>query len=239
MTNTLTYGFTSLGLGAATFFTSYDFNEDTEDTLQEARKEFQVTEFDRIELGDAFVIDVEQGNYFEVLVDGDRRNIDDLEVKKDGSTLVIRYNEVRNRRHDTYITITMPALVSVKFTGASDSRVSGFYGTDNMDFHLSGSSECQLDVNTEILNVFLSETSVLNIRGTARMLEAELSGDSVLKAFNFPVTKADLRVCGASNGYVSVSDQLNVVASGASMVVYRGNPEVTSERSGLSSVRQQ
>jgi hypothetical protein len=236
MTNTLTYGFSSLGLAAATLFTSCDYNVDHEEPLDEVRKEFSVKDFDRLELGDAFIIDVEQGNYFEIIVHGDRRNIDDLEVRKEGSTLMIRYDENRNRRHDTYITITMPALVSANFTGASNSRVSGFY--ELKEFYLSGASECQLDVDTEKLNVFLSGASVLNIRGTARMLDAELSGASVLKAFYFPVTEAHLRISGSSDGHVSVSDQLTVIASGASIVVYRGNPEIKSEMSGSSLVHQ-
>jgi hypothetical protein len=236
MTNTLTYGFSSLGFAAATLFTSCDFNEVHEEPLEEVRKEFPITDFDRLELGDAFIIDVEQGNYFEILIQGDKRNIDDLEVRKEGSTLVIRYDENRNRKHDTYITITMPALASANFTGASISRVSGFY--ELKDLYLSGSSECQLDVDTENLNVFLSEGSVLNIRGTARVLDAKLSGASVLKAFHFPVTEAHLQVSGASDGHVAVSDQFAIVASGASIVVYRGKPEIKSEISGSSLVHQ-
>jgi hypothetical protein len=235
MTNTLKYGFSSLGLAAATLFTSCDYNEDP-GPLQEERKEFSVTDFDRLELGDAFIIDVEQGNYFEILVHGDRRNINDLEVKKEGTTLIIRYDETRSRKHDTYISITMPSLVSATFTGASDSRVSGFYDMENLDFYLAGASQCQLDVETKNLKIVLSGASTANIRGSGQVMKAEISGASELKAFYCPVGTADLYVSGASDGNVSVTDQLNVVASGSSVVVYRGNPVITSQLSGSSSV---
>src|SRR5687767_3152890 len=99
---------------------------ETEDPgpLQEVYEEFSVEDFNRLEIGDAIHVDVEQGNYFEISVRGDRRNIDDLDVFKEGSTLIVRFDENRNRQHDTYITITLPTLVSVNFSGASDSRIS-------------------------------------------------------------------------------------------------------------------
>jgi hypothetical protein len=60
-----------------------------------------LSDFDRLEMGSAFNIDVEQGNAFRVSVKGDRRNIDDLNVYKNGSTLVVEFDDDGNRHHDT------------------------------------------------------------------------------------------------------------------------------------------
>src|SRR5262245_15741582 len=87
--------------------------------LQEVHKEFAVTDFDRLEMGSALNITVEQGNIFSVEVRGDRRNINDLDVYKSGNTLIIEFDENGNRRHDTYVSITMPRLEGVYFSGAS------------------------------------------------------------------------------------------------------------------------
>jgi len=51
-----------------------------------------------------------------------------------------------------------------------------------------------------------------------------------------PFTNCELLVSGASDGEVTVSDALKVTATGASHVVYRGNPSLISEVSGSSSV---
>src|SRR5688572_8325313 len=75
--------------------------------LQEVHKDYSLIDFDRLEMGSAFNIEVEQGNEFRVRVEGDRRNIDDLEVYKSGSTLIIEFEDDANRHHDTYINITM------------------------------------------------------------------------------------------------------------------------------------
>ena len=66
-------------LFTALTFASCDYSEDP-GPLQEIEKEFSETDFDRLEIGDALHIDVEQGNFFEISVRGDRRNVNDLEV---------------------------------------------------------------------------------------------------------------------------------------------------------------
>lgn len=205
--------------------------------IQEIDRQYSITDFDRLEMGDGFNITVEQGTFFDVSASGDRRNINDLTVRREGTTLVIRYDENRHRRHDTYITITMPELYAVNFSGGSDSRISGFGPTETFDVYLSGGSVCQLEIETGRLNTVISGASYLNLRGAGEILEADLSGASVIKAFNFPVSQAELSVSGASDGNVTVTNDLKVVATGASHVLYRGEPVVTSDVSGASSVQ--
>jgi hypothetical protein len=226
-------GCVSILLTALLFTSCYT---DDPGPIQEMEKQYPMVDFDRLEMGDAFNINVEQGNFFDVTVRGDRRNIEDLRVRKEGSTLVIRYRQNRNRRHDTFITVTMPVLYAANFSGASDSRINGFNITQPFDVYLSGASVCQLDLEATRVKAVLSGASYLNLRGTGELLEADLSGASVLKAFNFPVTRADLDFSGASDGDVTVGEHLVVVARGASHVTYRGEPAITSDVSGASSV---
>lgn len=204
--------------------------------LQEMERGYSVVDFDRLEMGDAFHIQVEQGDFFEVTAKGDRRNIEDLVVSKEGSTLVIRYRHLRQRRHDTRIIITMPELYAINFSGASDARVYGFGAAGHFDVYLSGASVCQLDVASAHVKAVLSGASYLNLHGDGEVLEADLSGASALKAFGFPVSRADVLVSGASDGDVTVRDHLEVVATGGSHLAYRGQPTVVSEVSGSSSV---
>ena len=58
----------------------------------------------------------------------------------------------------------------------------------------------------------------------------------MLTAFDYPVRQADVNVSGASNGKVTVTDELTAVAEGASSLIYRGNPKVTTAVSGGSAV---
>ncbi len=207
-----------------------------EGALQYEEETFSISDFDRLEMGDAFVIRVEQGNYFSIQVRGDRRNIDDLEVRKSGNTLVVRFDGFENRQHETYIDIVMPTLVAATLSGATESVITGFEDAQSLTLSLSGASVNQTDVTVQQINLSLSGASVATVTGRGEDLHAEVSGASTLKAFAFPVETAYVNVSGASNGKVSVETHLQAVASGASTVLYRGNPVVESEVSGGSSI---
>lgn len=206
---------------------------------QETERQYTMVDFDRLEMGSGFHIDVEHGDFFSVSVRGDRRNIEDLIVEKQGSTLIIRYHNFRERRHDTFINITMPELRAVNFSGGSESHVYDFTEAEEMDVHLSGGSVCQLETDATTVSTTISGGSYLSLRGTGQQLHADVSGASALKAFHFPVPKADIELSGASDAEITVSNELNIVATGASHLVFRGNPAVTSEVSDSSSAHRE
>ncbi len=203
--------------------------------LQEVHKDFVVTDFDRLEMGSGFRIRVDQANFFSVQAKGDRRNVDDLQVYKQGNTLVIEFEDQRDRHHDTYIDITMPLLTAVNFSGASESKIRGFE-SDQIDLYLSGASVCQVDATFNRIDLVVSGASEVIMFGDGAELVGELSGASTLKAFDYPVKEAILELSGASSGKVTVTDALDVTAGGASSVLYRGEPSVVANTSGASTV---
>jgi len=204
---------------------------------QSDSRTYTITDFDRIAAGDALIITIKQGNNFSIQADGDRRNLDDLMIYKSGSTLVIRYDHYEKRQYNTSINLTLPALVGSDFSSAVSANISGFTNVNQFDLTLSGASLAQMDMEVSELNFSLSGASQLQLNGKGETLNGTLSGASLLSAFNFPSAQAKLIVTGASNGKVSVSQQLEVNASGASLVLYRGNPQVEIEASGESIVK--
>jgi hypothetical protein len=212
---------------------------ETEDPgpVQEVEEQYSIVDFDRLELGDAFNVTVEQSSFFEVSVRGDRRNVDDLSVRKEGSTLIIKFDENRNRIHDTYVTIKMPVLYAANFSGASHSKVSGFDNLANLQLIVSGASVCQLDVDAARIYAIVSGASYLTLTGQGERMHAEVTGASFLKGYTFPVHEATIHASGGSVANVSVSEALRATASGASSIEYRGDPVVNVEVSGGSNVR--
>lgn len=212
------------------------FRSEDPGPLINGEREFSVVDFDRLEMGSAFNLTVAQGDFFRIHTRGDRRNLDDLAVYKDGSTLVVKFKSNNNHRHTTYITITMPALRSANFSGASISTVSGFSGGSEFDLYLSGASVSQMDVLSEQMDLVVSGASNLTLLGEGTELGADVSGASVVNTFNWIADQVTVTVSGSSQAKVYATSELDASASGASMVYYRGNPSVKSSVSGSSAV---
>ena len=87
---------------------------------QESKRTFNVSGFDKLDMGSAFVITVTQANDYKVDVAGREQDLKDLVVKVSGGTLDIGYPNNwggwKNRK-EVYVTITMP-----KLTGVSQAR---------------------------------------------------------------------------------------------------------------------
>jgi hypothetical protein len=222
-------------LAASVFLFSCGTAEDP-GPIQNETKTFAVVDFDRLEMGSGFIIDVEHDNFFSISAEGDSRNIDDLSVYKDGNTLVIRYSHSSNRKHETHISITMPELKSANFSGGSVSTVSGFSSSDGFDFYLSGGSIAQVDITSSEVDLTLSGGSDLTLLGAGTKLNADVSGASMLRAFGFQTSEATINASGASSIKVTATDKLTAAASGASLIIYRGSPQVSQSTSGASSI---
>lgn len=206
---------------------------------QSDSRQYAISDFDRIVAGDALVVTIKQGNSFSIQADGDQRNLDDLLVYKNEHTLIVRYDHFEKRQHSTSVIIILPTLIGVDFSSAVNATISGFTNVIEFDLSLSSASLAQLEVEASVLNFSLNGASQLRLRGNGEALNGSLSGASLLSAFNYPATKAKLVVTGASNGKVNVSQQLEINASGASLILYRGNPQVKAEVSGESIVKQE
>jgi hypothetical protein len=201
---------------------------------------FDVRNFDRLDLGSAFTVNVRQAAGFSVRVSGRAEDIADLQARVSGSTLKIE-NKDRNwwqnrNRQRVQVEITMPTLRGATFSGASTTRVEGFRNQGRFDLDLSGASTLTMAVDADELNLDLSGASTANLTGRADRIKGEVSGASSLKAVELVSKTAVMDASGASNARLYVTTGLTAEASGASSVRYKGNASLTKNTSGASSV---
>lgn len=216
----------------------FSCSEEDPGPKQNDERSFAIVDFDRLEISEALDVAVQQGSSFSVQARGDSRNINDLEVYKNGNTLRIKFDNNRNRQYTTYIMITMPVIRGLDFSGAVNGRINGFTEKiSRFDLSMSGASTGQLDIEAEEVYALLTGASNLRIYGNGKRIEASVSGASLFTAFDYPVETARLTVTGASHAKINASTQLNVSASGASEVLYRGAPQLEADVTGASTLK--
>lgn len=204
---------------------------------QNGNRSFTFVDFDRLEIEDAFDVTITQGTQFSVKAEGDYRNLDDIRMFKSGSTLEIEFEDNSNRQYTTFITITMPVLYEVNFSGAVNATINGFRNQKEFSAILSGASLAQIDITTTAVDLRLSGASRLRLTGEATSMAASISGASNLSAYEFPVKTGHFEISGASQAYVTVADRVTGTVTGASELTYKGSPQVDVESSGASLVR--
>lgn len=189
------------------------------------------TDFTKITASSAFDVDITQSSSYLVRITLDDNLFQHLQVFKTGETLTIRlqlgftYTPAPGRQLTIQAEITMPDLAEVQLSSASTADVDGFIVMHSFVAEISGASRLRgtyVTIGDVSFNV--SGASTVELSGSGGDLTAAVSGASRLDLGNFPVVDANLDLSGASQGTVNLNGRLDATASGASTILYLGNP---------------
>lgn len=200
-------------------------------------RDFKLEDFSNIDVQGAFTLEVMKGDY-SVVASGSQRFVDDLEITKDGSSLVIEMKHGSDfwANKKGTLTVTTPELNKVKITGANDATITGFH-QDKMSVVVRGASKVNLKSSVDELELEEVGASSVTLSGAGTELKATVNGASKLKGFNYEVDNCEVDVNGASDVEVNASKELNAEANGASKIRYKGLPKISSDVTGYSSIK--
>lgn len=146
-----------------------------------------------------------------------------------------RYNG-ENRKMKVYI--SSGELKRITASGASDIYIHGILKGKKMSIHLSGASDFAGAVQFEELAIAQSGSSDAKLSGAVNNFNAVVTGASDLKAYACKVDKLKAVASGASQIEITVEKEMDLVASGASDIYYKGKGVVIKQVStGASSIK--
>jgi phage shock protein PspC (stress-responsive transcriptional regulator) len=209
-------------------------------------REFNLRDFERLKMGNAFRVHVKQGDKYLVRISGDKKDIDDIRARVRDGELEVFYNSKFNifnwhlNRERVKIDITMPSLNGLHFHGASEAYISGFnnehFAGKTLDIQVSGAAKTNLDINAHKITADLNGAAELELKGRTDILEAEVSSAARLRAFDLIAGEVEVDVSSSGLAEVYASNKLMAEASSAGRVRYKGEADVTSEISSAGSV---
>ncbi|MBL4715322.1 MAG: hypothetical protein COC01_04695 [Bacteroidetes bacterium] len=206
----------------------------------EITKTYEFKDFDEVRIGHTFEISVTKGPEYKVEVISEEKYMDNIDVGVDGDELYIDYEweffSWGNHSKRIKVNIVMPHLSKATFSGASLSSIKGFE-EEELKIEISGASESDIEINSEELKLEVSGASKCKLTGDALNFHLEISGASELDSFKFSADNIKADLSGASSAKVNAVKILDVIASGASTLEFKGNAKVTEDVSGASSIK--
>jgi len=185
-----------------------------------ATEERQASGFDAVQVSGALDVRITRAQAFSVKVTADDNIVPLILTEKRGSSLQVRTKGGQRydaRAQQPRIEVTMPSITRLEATGASTITAAG--------------------VDAQSLDIEAGGASTVEATGRAERLELNASGASRLRLADLSARTAEVRASSASSIEVQVSDTLAGQVSGASSAQYRGQPRLSIESSGASSVR--
>lgn len=176
-----------------------------------------VDNFKSVEVGGVFVVEITAQKDFSVEVEADDNLLPLIKTESNGETLKIETEQRFSSKRSIKVRISAPDIENLHISGASKISVT--------------------NLNNSAFRVDSSGASKIKVEGASEKFTVDMSGASKLEAENFKAEKVSVDASGASCATVSVLEDLKVDLSGASKVVYYGNPASLEKRtSGASSV---
>ena len=204
-------------------------------TIEEA-----FSDFDALDISHTFKVEVVQGDTYRVVLHIDDNFVDDLEIVQQGAVLRIGLKpEFRGVITNATLEamVTMPELSGIEISGASQAELRGFASNSPFEGEVSGASVLRGEIEAGDTRLDVSGAGSAELSGHGDGLTVDVSGGSSVDLADYRVTEALIDASGASSVTVYVSGTLSASASGASSVIYLGDPTLGSiDISGASNV---
>ena len=195
-----------------------------------------VTDFDRIRLEIPARVHLTQADFYEVIVEGKRNVIDEIELDVHGSEWDIEYDRCVREIGSLDIYITMPDVQGLIVEGSGQIVSDNTLTSSQLDLLVRGSGMIDVGMDVQYLDARISGSGDLYLEGSTHRNNVRISGSGDLLAFDLITDEADLHLSGSGDAQVTVETYLKVRISGSGDVYYKGDPELDISTSGSGDV---
>ncbi len=191
------------------------------------------SDYQRIEVESAFTVYVNFSDTEEKIEIEANDNLHQyIEVDKVGGTLKIGFRNNTNVNGSATLNayLTTKNVTGYSASGASRIILNDVLTAENADIFLSGASSFTGELEVINLSASMSGASTLNLTGSCESFDVEASGASNIFDFDFYCDYLNISLSGASNASLTINQRIDVDASGASIVRYKGQGKINSQK---------
>jgi len=194
-------------------------------------------DFTKLEISGGFKVILKQDSSGKISLTADDNILKYIKTKNEDGTLHIFSHKNFCDAGEMTVTIGVKHLEQIRASGATELSADGKLVCKDLEFHLSGASKVDLELNAASVTVEGSGDTELQLSGQATSTHVDMSGVARIHAFGFVVSDYDISTSGASHCEINVLHSLHVSSSGASEIKYKGNPtDISNDKSGASSL---
>jgi hypothetical protein len=203
-----------------------------------------VKDFTKVSFGVAGNLYINIGPEFKVVLEGEKKYLDEIITDVSGGKLVIKNENWRmnNWRMNEKVTvyITMPELNGLGVSGSGKAEIKDAIKTGDLNLSVSGSGKLSAsEVTASNLDCSISGSGdiTLGSGGSSTKAGISISGSGNYFGESFKISSAEIHISGSGNCECNVTESLHASVSGSGNVTYGGNPKLDAHVSGSGKVR--
>ncbi|MXV52335.1 DUF2807 domain-containing protein [Pedobacter sp. HMF7647] len=207
---------------------------------QTTSKQVTVSPFTSITAANGVDLYLSQGTAEKLELKGDADRLKDVQVSQENGVLKIEVKKSAGslwsgNKESVKAYITFKSLKSLNVSGGTDVYGQNAINLSSLSINASGGSDLKLNINTGELNVSLNGGSDAELSGKAKTFTIVAKGGSDVSAYKLLAETCNATCSGGSDAELYASKTLQIAASGASDVSYKGGASVKTVSSSGSS----
>ncbi len=177
------------------------------------------TNFTEIRMEGSMDVLIKQGDSVKIVAKDYENILSYLETRVSGNTLIITYRDhtwLTNSQGE--VTVTLPKLTNVELSGSGNVGTIGAFRFEDIGLQISGSGN-------------------FSFAGTAKNMNAKVSGSGDIRAYDLACEVANVKITGSGDMQLNVSRSLDATITGSGDIIYKGTPSVNTSITGSGRVR--
>lgn len=204
-----------------------------------AERRFSATGFDKVAVSGSDNVNIRSGDSFGVVATGAQDDLDQLEVKVEGTQLKIGRKSSMWRRggKDVVVMVTMPALRGLALAGSSD--VTADKATAEVfDAKVSGSGDMSVgSLDAKTVNISVSGSGNATMAGRCGAQNISIAGSGDVDLSRLSCVNSSIRIAGSGNVMALASGDASIRIAGSGDVVITGGAKCVKKVAGSGNVR--
>lgn len=195
-------------------------------------KEYDFSNFTSLDVSNDFKVYVSFSDDEEkVSIEVNENLLEHVVVELNNSNLEIRLKNNLNIRGNETLNayVTTSAIADFQASGDAEIYLNNKLISDNTSIKLSGDSRFDGILETTNLDANIKGDSYLKLVGFTDNLDINLSGDSKIERYGFSVKSLKIDLKGDSEGYLTVTESIDIKATGDSKFHYKGDATIVRE----------
>lgn len=198
----------------------------------------ELDDFDALDISGGFEVHIAQTGESGFRLEADENLHQYIETYVEKGVLYVSSTRRISHSKEMDLYINLKDLNGIESSGACEFNSRGTISGKRLNLDFSGAVEADLELAYEMIYADCSGAAELNLSGKADEVRVDGSGAVEIKALNLESRVFSLDLSGAGEAEVYVTEELNIDASGAVEVRYKGDPEkVNRDVSGAASIK--
>lgn len=231
---------TTIKLSILALLAAFTFSSCSKDRIKgtgpTVNETFLISDFSKVSLSMGADVNYIYDQDYSVEVSAQQNVIDAMNIKKDGSTLSLKFRTGTHLLKYDKVTFTVrsPQFEGGNVSGSGDLNVTGDFKSTNLNLDISGSGKIIIQkIETGNVDADISGSGKMEIHsGKATTVNTKISGSGKLYLEGMQAEDVSTKTSGSGKTKVWATDKLYARISGSGDVYYKGNPSVSTDISG-------